>query len=109
MRGATGEGSGSRPGKPAGWDPDHARHHVAVAEREVVGMNDMNFSGFGELLPEITEMNAPFWKGLAQGEVRLQKCGKCGAHQYPPESFCYECGAQEVAWVAVAGQGTVYS
>jgi hypothetical protein len=30
-------------------------------------MTDMNFSGFGELFPEITELNAPFWKGLAQG------------------------------------------
>lgn len=69
----------------------------------------MNFSGFGELLPEVTELNAPFWKGLSRGEVRLQKCGKCGAHQYPAESFCYECGAQEMLWVAVAGQGTVYS
>jgi len=72
-------------------------------------MNDMNFSGFGELFPEITELNAPFWQGLTQGEVRLQKCGKCGAHQYPAETFCYECGAQAMSWVAVAGEGTLYS
>lgn len=72
-------------------------------------MNDMNFSGFGELFPEITESNAPFWQGLAQGEIRVQKCGKCGAHQYPPETFCYECGAQDVSWVAVEGEGTLYS
>ena len=72
-------------------------------------MNDIDFAGFGELFPEITEANAPFWNGLAQGEVRLQKCAACGAHQYPQESFCYACGAQELAWVAVAGEGTVYS
>jgi uncharacterized OB-fold protein len=69
----------------------------------------MNFSGFGELFPQITESNAPFWKGLAQGEVRLQQCGQCGAHQYPAESFCYQCGAQDMSWIAVAGEGTVYS
>ena len=72
-------------------------------------MNDMNFSGFGELFPAITELNAPFWKGLALGEVRLQKCGACGVHQYPAETFCYACGAQAMSWVAVAGEGTVYS
>ncbi len=72
-------------------------------------MNGTNFEGFGELFPEITELNAPFWNGLAQGEVRLQKCGGCGVHQYPAESFCYECGAQDLTWVAVTGEGTVYS
>jgi uncharacterized protein len=46
---------------------------------------------------------------LAQGEVRLQQCGQCGAHQYPAESFCYQCGAQDMSWIAVAGEGTVYS
>jgi len=69
----------------------------------------MNFEGFAELFPEINELNAPFWNGLAAGEVRLQKCGKCGAHQYPAESFCYECGARDLSWVRVAGGGTVYS
>lgn len=72
-------------------------------------MSDMNFAGFGELFPEVTELNAPFWSGLAQGEVRLQKCGGCGVHQYPAETFCYECGAQQMSWVPVAGEGTVYS
>lgn len=72
-------------------------------------MNDTNFSGFAELFPPVTEMNAPFWHGLAQGELRLQRCGGCSAHQYPPESFCYECGSREMSWVSVRGEGTVYS
>jgi uncharacterized OB-fold protein len=72
-------------------------------------MSEMDFAGFGELFPEIDELNAPFWSGLVQGEVRVQKCGACGVHQYPPESFCYECGAQDPSWVAVRGEGEVYS
>ena len=44
---------------------------------------DMTFNNeFGELLPEITPLNAPFWEGLAAGEVRLQQCQGCGVHQY---------------------------
>ncbi len=72
-------------------------------------MSALNFDGFGELFPEITELNKPYWDGLAQGEVRLQKCGACGKYQYPAETFCYECGAQKMSWVKVAGEGTVYS
>jgi uncharacterized OB-fold protein len=72
-------------------------------------MSEMNFEGFGELFPEINELNAPFWDGLAHGEVRLQKCGLCSVHQYPAETFCYECGATEMSWVAVKGEGTLYS
>lgn len=72
-------------------------------------MSGMNFDGFHELFPEINELNAPYWDGLAGGEVRLQKCGKCGFHQYPAESFCYDCGAQEMTWTEVKGEGTVYS
>ncbi len=72
-------------------------------------MSEMNFEGFDELFPAINELNAPFWEGLVEGEVRLQKCAKCGAHQYPAESFCYECGAQDLSWTKVSGEGTVYS
>jgi uncharacterized OB-fold protein len=72
-------------------------------------MTGARFERFSELLPEIDELNAPFWRGLAAGEVRLQRCGRCSAHQYPPESFCYQCGAQALSWVRVSGEGTVYS
>ena len=69
----------------------------------------MSFEGFGELLPEITELNAPFWEGLADGELRLQECGDCGARQHPAESFCYACGGQDVTWRPSAGEGEIYS
>jgi len=69
----------------------------------------MSFDDFSELLPEITELNAPFWEGLAAGEMRLQQCGACGAKQYPAESFCYACGSQDVAWTPTDGGGEIYS
>jgi len=69
----------------------------------------MNFEGFGELFPEINALNAPFWNGLAAGEVRLQRCGACSAHQYPPEAFCYACGSRDLSWTRVAGEGTIYA
>ena len=69
----------------------------------------MSFEGFKDLLPEITDLNAAYWEGLAEGEVRLQTCGACGARQHPPESFCYACGSTEVAWKPSTGAGEIYS
>jgi uncharacterized OB-fold protein len=72
-------------------------------------MADLDLSGLASLAPEINSVNAPFWDGLASGEVRLQHCNACGTHQYPPESFCYQCGATDLEWQAVRGEGEVYS
>ena len=68
-----------------------------------------SFDVFAELFPQVTELNAPFWEGLAAGEVRLQQCQQCGVHQHPPESFCYSCGAMSMAWTAMPAHGEVYS
>lgn len=69
----------------------------------------MSFEGFKDLLPEITDVNAPYWEGLNKGEVRLQTCGSCGARQHPPESFCYACGSTDIAWKPSTGEGEIYS
>ena len=67
------------------------------------------FAAFASLAPEPTELNAPYWEGLAAGELRLQRCAACSVHQHPAESFCYECGATDLDWVTVSGDGTIYS
>jgi len=62
-----------------------------------------------ELMPAVTALDAPFWDGLREGELRLQQCAACRSYQYPPETFCYECGSMDLAWKAASGRGTVYS
>jgi uncharacterized OB-fold protein len=64
---------------------------------------------FADLLPDVTDLSRPYWEGLAAGELRLQRCRACGAHQYPPESFCYACPSTDLEWVTVDGGGEVYS
>jgi uncharacterized OB-fold protein len=70
---------------------------------------DPSFAPMAELLPEETELNAPYWAGLRAGEMRLQHCAACDTHQHPPETFCYACGSTEVEWRTVPGHGEVYS
>jgi uncharacterized OB-fold protein/acyl dehydratase len=51
-----------------------------------------------------------FWAGTAIGELRVQRCGACGALRHPPGPACQGCGATEKQeYQVAAGTGTVYS
>ena len=51
-----------------------------------------------------------FWAGTAIGELRIQRCGICGALRHPPGPACLDCGATEKQdYQVAAGTGTVYS
>lgn len=46
---------------------------------------------------------------LAAGTFRIQRCGGCQAHVFPPRILCPHCGGTGLDWVTPAGGGTVYS
>ena len=50
-----------------------------------------------------------FWDGTAAGELRIQRCGDCGALRHPPGPMCPACGAARPGYVVAAGTGEVYS
>jgi uncharacterized protein len=51
-----------------------------------------------------------FWAGTKAGELRVQRCGECGALRHPPGPACFSCGAlQNQGYQVAAGTGTVYS
>jgi len=60
-------------------------------------------------LPAVTDENRPFWEGLGQGELRLQRCRGCGHHRYPIASVCPRCLNAESEWVRLSGRGKVFS
>ncbi|GAA5165336.1 MULTISPECIES: Zn-ribbon domain-containing OB-fold protein [Amycolatopsis] len=52
----------------------------------------------------------PHFAGLEAGELRVSRCGACGAPRFPPTPVCPHCrvdGALE--WITAAGTGTVWS
>ena len=60
--------------------------------------------------PQITSDTAFFWAGTAAGELRIQRCGGCGALRHPPGPMCPSCGqASDGGYVVAAGTGEVYS
>ena len=51
-----------------------------------------------------------FWAGTRRGELRIQRCGACGALRHPPGPACLSCGVSEKQeYQVAAGTGTVYS
>ena len=51
-----------------------------------------------------------FWAGTKAGELRIQRCGDCGALRHPPGPGCLSCRAlRNQGYVVVAGTGTVFS
>lgn len=69
----------------------------------------MAFEARAQLLSEPTELDQAYWDGLAAGKLRVQHCNACKSYQTPPETFCYVCGSDDVAWKDASGRGTVHS
>ena len=61
------------------------------------------------LRPAVSRDTAFFWDGTAAGELRIQRCGGCGALRHPPGPMCPACGAARPDYVVAAGTGEVYS
>jgi uncharacterized protein len=60
--------------------------------------------------PAISPDTEFFWAGTQVGELRIQRCGDCGALRHPPGPACLRCGAtRNQGYQVAAGTGTVYS
>jgi uncharacterized protein len=53
-------------------------------------------------------LNAPYWQGLRERRLLVQRCG-CGAWQFGPEWLCHRCHRFDPPWTEVAPHGAIYS
>jgi uncharacterized protein len=51
----------------------------------------------------------PYWDGIAEGELRLQRCEACDAAIFYPRAVCPHCFGGPLRWFTAAGTGRVYS
>lgn len=65
----------------------------------------LSFSDLGAADPT-TE---PFWNACAKGQLTVQRCTSCGAHQFYPRPICLACESTSLEWVNAGGGGTIYS
>lgn len=59
--------------------------------------------------PVVDAASAPFWKAAGEGVLLIKRCNACAAPHWYPRAHCPFCFSDDTAWVAAAGQGTIYS
>jgi uncharacterized OB-fold protein len=59
--------------------------------------------------PRDDGLDQPHWEGLRSGEVRVQRCARCGHWIWAPHPVCPRCHSFDLTWPAVEPNGTVYS
>jgi uncharacterized OB-fold protein len=61
-------------------------------------------------LPNLDDPDlAPFWRGIARGELLAQRCEDCGTMRFPPLPVCDNCLSERTEWVPVSQNGTIWS
>ena len=61
------------------------------------------------MLPLVTPDTAFFWDGTAVGELRIQRCARCGSLRHPPGPMCPACGEASTAGVVGGAGGEGYT
>ena len=61
------------------------------------------------IMPRMEELNRPFWEGMADNKLMIQKCTACGEYQFPPAAFCIHCHSDDVKWVEASGKAKLWS
>jgi uncharacterized protein len=61
------------------------------------------------LRPQVNRDTRFFWDGARVGELRIQRCGACGALRHPPGPMCPRCHATSPSYTVASGRGSVYS
>ena len=65
--------------------------------------------GYDKLVPTPTADTQPFWDGLNEGRLRLQRCADCGTIRHYPRPVCDSCYSMNSDWVDATGRGKVHS
>jgi uncharacterized OB-fold protein len=60
-------------------------------------------------LPELDEVNAPYWDALAEGRHVFQRCAACGNAWLPPRRECPRCLHDGATWEPASGAARLIS
>ena len=54
-------------------------------------------------------LSAPYWAGLRQSGLLVQRCAHCRTWQFGPEWLCHHCHSFDLEWTAVEPRGRIFS
>jgi uncharacterized OB-fold protein len=59
--------------------------------------------------PVPTPETAPFWDGLRQNQLRIQRCSDCNQAYFYPRPFCPRCFSWNVVWFSASGRAKLHT
>lgn len=68
----------------------------------------MQPTAYNKPLPVPDSESTPFWDGMREGRLMLQRCASSGDHLFPPVTFCPG-SLERPEWTQASGKGTVFS
>ncbi len=60
-------------------------------------------------LPLPTPVTAPFWDGLREGRIRVQRCNACHEWVFYPRNRCSHCLSDDLEWRTIDGSASLYT
>jgi uncharacterized OB-fold protein len=60
-------------------------------------------------LPVADEISKPYWAGVQDRKLLVQRCAKCERLQFPPDAVCASCSSGDLVFEEMSGRGTVFS
>ena len=54
-------------------------------------------------------LDAPFWEGLRDERLLLQRCNNCERWQWGPEWCCHRCHSFDLRYEEIPAEGVIYS
>ncbi len=60
-------------------------------------------------IPEANGLSKPFWEGLREERIMVQRNPKTGVYQFPPQWINHDDQTFDVEWVQAAPRGSIYS
>lgn len=60
-------------------------------------------------VPEVDGLSGPYWQGLREGRLLVQRCPDCATWQFGPEWLCHHCHRFDPDWVEIAPRGLIHS
>lgn len=64
---------------------------------------------FSRALPTPTPETKPYWDGLKDHKLLIQRCNSCESAYFYPRPFCPKCFTFDVQWFEASGKAKLYS
>jgi uncharacterized OB-fold protein len=95
----------------------HVRRRPATPRSQISGQHGELSKGYHQMMLDVTTkprpvptaVSQPYWDGLREHRLLMQRCATCQQLQFYPRSGCRHCGGTDLSWEQVSGTGRIYS